>query len=114
MPRSHQEQGQERASNFRKTNSRRVLRVFFYVYTSIDMGVHTYIYAFVSPFNPTDTLQVFLLWTYYSTSATLRVSAPEHITFQSIRNKCLAVPLREHLYRYERIRFFFVHTLTIL
>ena len=51
-------------------------------------------------------MQVFLLWTYYSTSATLRVSAPEHITFQSIRNKCLAVPLREHLYRYERIRFF--------
>ena len=80
---------------------------FFLVDTSIDMGVHTYIYAFVFPFNPTDTLQLFLLWTYYSTSATLRVSAPEHITFQSIRNKCLAVPLREHLYRYERIRTYF-------
>ena len=102
--RLHFGQGQERASNFRKTSSRRILRAFF-LDTSIDMGVHTYICVF-PPFNPTDTLQVFLLWTYYSTSATLRVSAPEHITFQSIRNKCLAVPLREHLYRYERIRFF--------
>ena len=109
-PRTRHDHTKDKAKNGPRTLGKQTpdaySAFFFYVDTSIDMGVHTYICVFF-PFNPTDTLQVFLLWTYYSTSATLRVSAPEHITFQSIRNKCLAVPLREHLYRYERIRTYF-------